>query len=57
MRNFIVCNSLPNIDRLIKSQTLRWTRHVARMREDKTAFKVFKDKPTGKRPLNRTRYI
>ena len=39
----------PNIVRL------RWTGHVARMEEGRSAFKILTDKPTGKRPLERSR--
>ena len=45
----------PNIVRVIKSRRLRWTRHVARMEEGRSAFKVLTGKPTGKRPLGRPR--
>ena len=46
IRNFIVCN----IVRVIKSRRLRWAGHVARMEEDRSAFKILTGKPTGKRP-------
>ena len=36
----------PNIVRVIKSRRLRWAGHVARMEEDRSAFKIFTDKPT-----------
>ena len=36
---------------MIKSRILRWTAHVARMEEDKSAFKNWTGKPTGKRSL------
>ena len=42
-----------NIVRVIKSRRLRWAGHVARMEEDKSAFKILTDKRTGKRPLGR----
>ena len=45
----------PNIVRVIKSRTLRWTRHVARMEENTSAFKIVTVEPTGKRPLGRPR--
>ena len=45
----------PNIVRVIKSRILRWAGHVARMEEDRSAFKILTGKPTGKRPLGRTR--
>jgi hypothetical protein len=40
---------------MIKSRRLRWTGHVARMEESRSAFKILTDKPTGKRPLGRPR--
>ena len=46
---------LPNIVRVIKSSRLRWTGHVARMEEGRSAFKILTGKPTGKRPLGRPR--
>ena len=45
----------PNIVRVIKSRTLRWAGHVARMEEGRSAFKILTGKPTGKRPLARPR--
>ena len=39
---------------MIKSRKLRWACHVARMREGRSALKIFA-KPTGKRPLRRPR--
>ena len=45
----------PNIVRAIKSRRLRWAGHVARMEEGRSAFKILKGKPTGKRPLGRPR--
>ena len=41
----------PKIVRVLKSRTLRWAGHVTRMKEDRRAFKILTDKPTGKRPL------
>ena len=43
----------PDIVRVIKSRRLRWASHVARVEEDRNAFKILTDKPTGKRPLGR----
>ena len=34
---------------------MRWAGHVARMEEGRSAFKILKGKPTGKRPLGRPR--
>ena len=45
----------PNIVRMIKSRRLRWTGHVARMEDDRSAFKILTGKPTGNRPLRRPR--
>ena len=42
---------LPNIVRVIKSRRLRWSGHVARMKEGRSDFKVLTGRPTGKRPL------
>ena len=41
----------PNIVRMIKSRRLRWTGHVARMEEGRSAFKIV----TGNIPLGRPR--
>ena len=46
---------LSNIFRAIKSRRLRWVGHIARMAEDRSAFKILTGKPTGKRPLGRPR--
>ena len=54
-RNFIFLYRSPNIVRVIKSRRLRWVGHVARMEEDRSAFKILTGKPTGKRPLGRPR--
>ena len=43
----------PNIIRVIKSRSLRWAGHVARMEEGRSAFKILTGNPTGKRPLGR----
>ena len=45
----------PNIVRVIKPRGLRWVGHVARMKENRSAFKILTVKPTGKRPLGRPR--
>ena len=56
MRNLVVCTvHLGNITRMIKSRRLRWAGHVARMEEGRSAFKILKGKPTGKRSLGRPR--
>ena len=43
----------PNIVRVIKSRRLRWTGHVARIEEGRSAFKMLIGKPIGKRLLGR----
>ena len=40
---------------MIKSRRLRWTGHVAKMEDGRSAFKTLTGKPTGKRPLRRPR--
>ena len=45
----------PNIVRVIKSRRMRWAGHVARMGEERGAYKVLVVKPEGKRPLGRPR--
>ena len=45
----------PNIVRVIKHRRLRWAGHVARIEEDRSAFKILTGKPTGKRTLGRHR--
>ena len=47
--------SSPNIVRVIKSIRMRWAGHVARMGEERGAYKVLVGKPEGKRPLGRPR--
>ena len=47
--------SSPNILRVIKSSTMRWAVHVARMGEERGVYRVLLGKPEGKRPLGRPR--
>jgi hypothetical protein len=47
--------SSPNIIRVIKSRRLRWTGHVARMGENRGAYRILVGRPEGRRPLGRTR--
>ena len=35
---------------------MRWTDHVARIEEGRSAFKILTGTPTGKRPLGRPRH-
>ena len=40
---------------VIKSRRLRWACHIVKMEEGRIAFKILTGKPTGKRPLGRSR--
>ena len=51
--NDLYCS--PNIVRVIKSRRMRWTGHVARMGEERGAYRVLVGKPEGKRLLGRPR--
>jgi hypothetical protein len=42
--------SSPSIIRMIKSRSMRWAGHVARMVERRNAYRVLVRKPEGKRP-------
>ena len=41
----------PNILRVIKSRTVKWAGHVARMGEMRGVYRVLVGKPEGKAPL------
>jgi hypothetical protein len=47
--------SSPSIIRIIKSRRMRWAGHVARMGEQRNAYRILVGKPEGKRPLGRPR--
>jgi hypothetical protein len=47
--------SSPSIIRIIKSRRMIWAGHVARMGEERNAYRLFVGKPEGKRPLGRPR--
>jgi hypothetical protein len=47
--------SSPNIIRVIKSRRMRWAGHVARMGENRNAYRILVGMPEGKRPLGRPR--
>ena len=47
------CKTWSNIVRVIKSRRIRCPGHVAKMEDGRSAFTIFTDKPTGKRPLGR----
>ena len=51
--NDLYCS--PNIVRVIKSRRMRWAGHVARIGEERGAYRVLVRKPEGKRPLGRPR--
>jgi hypothetical protein len=42
-----LCSS-PNIIRMIKSGSMRWTEHVARMGDSRNAYRIIVGKPEGK---------
>jgi hypothetical protein len=44
----------PNIFRMTKSSSMRWTGHVARMGE-RNSYRILVGKPEGRRPLGRPR--
>ena len=46
-------SSLLNIVRIIKSRTMRWEGHVARMEETRYAYRILIGKYKRKRPLER----
>jgi hypothetical protein len=43
--------SAPNIIREIKSRRMRWTGHIACMREKRGAYRILVGKPEGRRPV------
>jgi hypothetical protein len=47
--------SSPSIIRIIKSRTMRWVGHVARMGENRNAYRILEGMPEGKRRLGRPR--
>jgi hypothetical protein len=48
--------SSENIIRMIKSRRIRWAEYVAKMEEERTAYRILVGKPGGKRPLGRPRH-
>ena len=50
-----IATSINIIMRVIKSRRMRWAGHVARMGEERGAYRVLVGKPEGKRPLGRPR--
>jgi hypothetical protein len=49
--------SSPCIIRMTKSRRLRWAGHVARMGENRNAYRTLVGKPEGKRPVGRPRHM
>jgi hypothetical protein len=47
--------SSPSIITIIKSRSMRWAGHVARMGEKRNAYRILVGKPKGKKPLGRPR--
>jgi hypothetical protein len=47
--------SSPNIVRVIKSKSMKWAGHVARMGEGRVVYRILVGKPEGKKPLRRPR--
>jgi hypothetical protein len=47
--------SSPNINRMIKTNRMRWAGHVARMGATRNAYRILGGKPEGRRPLRRPR--
>jgi hypothetical protein len=47
--------SSPSIIRMMKSRRMRWTGHVARMGENRNAYRILVGMPEGRRPLRRPR--
>ena len=50
--NDLYCS--PNTVRVIKSRRMRWAGHVARMCEERGAYRVLVGKPEGKRTTGET---
>jgi hypothetical protein len=48
--------SSPDITRMIKSRTMRWTGHLAYLGDKTNAYRILIRKPEGKRLLGRPRH-
>jgi hypothetical protein len=48
--------SSPSIIRIIKSRRMRWAGYVARIGENRNAYRLLVGKPEGRRPLGRSRH-
>ena len=53
MGNFIVCTFHLILVRVMKSRKFRWTGHVVRMEEGRSASKMLSGRLAGKRPSGR----
>ena len=51
---FYVLYFLPHIIRVVKSGRMRWSGHVARMRERRGAYRILVGRSEGKRPFGRS---
>jgi hypothetical protein len=49
--------SSTSIIRIMKSRGVRWAGHVARMRENRNAYRLLVRKPEVKRPLGKPRQV
>jgi hypothetical protein len=50
-----VKNSGYYIVRIVKYRKIRWAGNVARMRKTRNSYRILVGKPTGRRPLGRSR--
>jgi hypothetical protein len=48
---FLNLYSSPSVIRMIKSKSMGWAGHVARMGEKRNAYRILVGKPERKRPL------
>jgi hypothetical protein len=57
LHNEELCNfySSQSMIRMTKSRRMRWAEHVARMGEQRNAYRILVGKPEGKRPPGRPR--
>jgi hypothetical protein len=47
--------SLPSVIRMIKGRSMRWAGHVARLGEERNAYRLLVGRPEGRRPLRSPR--
>jgi hypothetical protein len=48
-------HNLYTFPRMIKSRTMRWAGHIARIGKQRNAYRLLVGKPEGRRPLRRPR--